>query len=211
MSQRSFQAAMARLVVDAKFRDLVRSQADAALNGDLTPLERKRLTAIAHHRGLDATSMLYKGFRLSKLYATLPLTCALLGDERLGREVRLYWAARVSISFYFFEEAFGFCDHLEKRLRSGLRVAYLEEVLAYERASLELQSPRHNGDTPAPQLIQFQHDPEILLNRLAHGRRPRAVPALNCTLLGQLDEENKVQWNFVKNTPKTRKRRSQTK
>lgn len=211
MSQRSFQAAMARLVVDADFRARVRSKEEAALNGDLTSLERKRLLAIAFDRGLDATCMLYKGFRLSKLYATLPLTCALLGKQRLGREVTLYWAARMSVSLYYFEEAFGFCDHLQARLRSGLRVVYLDEVLAYERACLELQRPRREGDAPAPRFIKFHHDPEILLNRLTHGRRPRGVPALDCTLRGELDEAGKVQWHFVSDEAKLRKRRPQAK
>jgi len=188
---------MARLVVDAKFRDRVRADGEAALEGELTALERKRLKEIASARGLDATSTLYRGFRLNKLYATLPLTCALLGKKRLSREVRLYWAARVSASLYFFEEAFGFCDHLEERLRSGLRVAYLDEVLAYERATLELQRPRNSEDAPAPQIVNFQHDPEILLNRLSRGQKPRAVPALNCTLFGQLDADEKVQWHFL--------------
>jgi hypothetical protein len=197
VSQRCFQTAMARLVVDAKFRERVRACADDALVGELTALERKRLTAIAQTRGLDATSTLYKGFRLSKLYATLPLTCALLGKKRLGREVKLYWAARVSVSLYFFEEAFGFCDHLAERLQSGLRVTYLDEVLAYERATLELQRPRNCEDAPAAQLVNFQHDPEILLNCLTRGQRPRAVPVLNCTLFGELDEDDKVQWHFL--------------
>jgi hypothetical protein len=192
---------MARLVVDADFRARVRSEREATLSGDLTSLERKRLLVIASDRGLDATRMLYKGFRLSKLYATLPLTCALLGKQRLGREVTLYWAARMSVSLYYFEEAFGFCDHLQARLRSGLRIVYLDEVLAYERACLELQRPRRKGDAPAPQFIKFHHDPEILLNRLTHGRRPRAVPALDCTLRGELDEAGKVQWHFMSEPP----------
>jgi hypothetical protein len=211
VSQRVFQATMARLVVDAVFCGRVRSEHELALDGDLTTLERERLVAIASDRGLDATRTLYKGFRLSKLYATLPLTCTLLGDGRLAREIGLYWSACVSVSLYYFEEAFGFCDHLQARLRSGLRVAYLDEVLAYERASLELQRPRRDGDVPAPQLVMFRHDPELLLGRLAAGRRPRAIPQLSCTLLGKLDAENKMLWHFVVNSTKkktTRKRHS---
>jgi hypothetical protein len=212
MSQRVFQATMARLVVDAVFCGRVRAEHELALDGDLTQLERERLVAIAFDRGLDATRTLYKGFRLSKLYATLPMTCTLLGDDRLAREVGLYWSARVSVSLYYFEEAFGFCDHLQARLRSGLRVAYLDEVLAYERACLELQRPRHDGDVPAAQLVMFRHDPELLLSRLAMGRRPRAIPQLSCTLLGELDADNKMQWHFVVNVVKkktpTRKRHS---
>jgi hypothetical protein len=186
---------MARLVVDTKFRDRVRDEGDGALCGELTKLERKRLRLIAATRGLVATSTLHRGFRLSKLYATLPLTCALLGKRRLAREVTSYWEARISASLYFFDEAFGFCDHLQARLRAGWRVAYLDEVLAYERAALELQRPR--TEAHAPQRVRFQHDPEILLNSLARGERPRAVPTLPCTLLGELDADGKVQWHFL--------------
>lgn len=209
MSQRSFQKAMARLVVDSVFRDRVRSNSKAVLNGDLTSLERKRLEAIAADRGLGATRMLYKGFRLSKLYATVPLTCALLGEQRLTREVNLYWAARASLSLYYFEEAFGFCDHLESRLRAGLTVAYLDEVLAYERGCIELQRPRNKGEKkPSAQVINFVHDPQILLSRLTNGRRPRAIPKLECTLSGSLDKQGKVQWHFIEDARKTPKRRA---
>ena len=68
VSQRAFQEVMARLVVDVPFRERVRSNGADVLNGDLTTLERKRLTAISRDRGLDATRTLYKGFRLSKLF-----------------------------------------------------------------------------------------------------------------------------------------------
>lgn len=203
---------MARLVVDTEFRDRVRALGDDALDGDLTTLERRRLKAIASDRGLDATGTLYRGFRLSKLYAMLPRTCALLGKQRLEREVRLYWAARISVSLYFFEEAFGFCDHLQERLHAGLRVTYLEEIMAYERACLELQRPRGNADdAPVPQLVKFQHDPEILLDRLSRGQKPRAVPALDCMLLGELDDNDKVQWHLLEDKAKPRKRRTPAK
>ena len=188
---------MARLVVDAGFREAVRSNGDAALAGELTSLERRRLIAIADDRGLDATRMLYKGFRLSKLYATLPLTCALLGEKRLGREASLYWAARASVSLYYFEEAFGFCDHLRAGMKAGLRIMYLDEVLAYERACLELQRPRSNADSPINYVIEFQHDPEVLLNSLVRGKKPRAVPTLKCKVLGQVTKEGEVQWHFI--------------
>jgi hypothetical protein len=196
---------MARLVVDTKFRDRVRDDVDGELCSELTALERKRLRLIVATRGLVATSTLHRGFRLSKLYAALPLTCALLGKRRLAREVTRYWEARLSVSLYFFDEAFGFCDHLRERLRAGWRVAYLDEVLAYERASLELQRPLQETDAHAPQRVRFRHDPEILLNSLSRGERPRAIPTLNCTLLGELDTDGKVQWHFLADERQRRK------
>lgn len=198
---------MARLVVDSSYQDNVRSNGASALVGDLTVLERKRLAAIAFDRGLGATRMLYKGFRLSKLYATLPLTCALLGKRRLVREVNLFWAARPSISLYYFEEAFGFCDQLKKRLRTGLKVTYLDEVMAYECGCLELRRPRSNNEAPDPQVIEFQHDPDILLNCLVRGKRPRSVPLMKSTLVGDLNDDGEVQWHFITDGVKTRSAR----
>ena len=143
---------------------------------------------------------------MSKLYATLPLTCVLLGEKRLGHEATSYWSTKVSVSLYYFEEAFGFCEHLYDRLRSGLPIKYLDEVLAYERGCLELQQPRSETEAPSRQLIRFRHDPEILLSQLTNGKRPRAVPLLACTLSGSLDDAGNVQWNFVadkRKLPKT--------
>ena len=72
MSQHTFQAMLTRLVIDPDFRDAFRPTTEDA--NDLTALERQRLAAIVSDKGLDATRMLHKSFRLTKLYSALPLT-----------------------------------------------------------------------------------------------------------------------------------------
>jgi hypothetical protein len=192
MSALAFQTALARLIVDPDFRDAVRGQGPGALPGPLTGLEASRLVTIAGDRGLDMNRTLHKGFRLGKLRALLPLTCALLTPARLAREVTAFWQANTPSSFSFLPEALEFCTFLEQRPR---RSAYLAEVLAYERATLELERARV-GAAP-PQSVRFRHDPVRLLGMLAAGRRPWAVPVRPCLLLGSKDGDAPAHWTLV--------------
>ncbi|MGZ5186283.1 MAG: hypothetical protein ACXWCO_14370 [Caldimonas sp.] len=192
MTARTFQAALARLIVEPDFRDAVRAQGRAALPDELTPLEAARLATIAADRGLDMNRTLHKGFRLGKLRALLPLTCALLTPARLAREVARFWQAHPPASFSFLPEALEFCAFLERR---QLRSVYLAEVLAYERATLELERARVGA--PPPQSVRFRHDPVTLLTALAAGRRPRSIRARPCLLLGSKDGEAPAHWTLV--------------
>lgn len=204
MSQRTFQAMLGRMVVDLEFRRCVREQGDAALDADLTPLERERLLAAAADRGMDATRMVHKDFRLSKLYYMLPLTRFLLGSERLSREVSAFWSRNLPVSHYFIQESIDFCEHLQRRLLSGgLRVKYLREIVAYERAELELKLPRPGNDAPPPpQLVHFRYDPTILFTQLTQRRRPRAVPRLDCALRATLNpDDGQIQWQLHEGHP----------
>lgn len=200
MSQRAFQTLAARMVVEPDFQELVRAGGAAALEresgGDLTELELRRLLALAADPGLDATRFVHVDFRLSKLYVSLPLTRFMLGRERMLREAQAFWRSNPPVTHYFIKEAVDFCDHLQARLRArALRAKYLPEVLAYERAELELKRPLPRGQAPRPQLVRFRHDPRALLSALARGRRPRAVPARACTLVATLDAEGNVRWD----------------
>jgi hypothetical protein len=106
---------------------------------------------IAGDRGLDMNRTLHKGFRLGKLRALLPLTCSLLTPARLASEVAAFWQDNPPASFSFLPEALEFCAFLERR---PLRSVYLAEVLAYERATLELERARV-GPAP-PQSVRFR-------------------------------------------------------
>jgi len=193
MSQQVFQKLVARLVVDSEFRDLVRSTGAPAFDGELTDLERKRLLALVDDPGVTITKTLHKGFRLGKILSMLPLTCQILGGKRLGRELRVFWRAYPSRSFYYIDEAVAFCCFLETR-PAAMRVAYLPEIVAYERTRLELQRPRL-GASEAPSLeISFNHDPERLLTTLAKKRRPHRIPARPCTLTGTLESDGSIRW-----------------
>lgn len=196
MTQRAFQAAVARLVVDPAFRDRVRASGTAVLDGDLTTLEQQRVLSIVDEKGLDATRTLHKSFRLTKLYATLPLTRKLLGPDRLAKEVGSFWEANPSDSHYFVDESIAFCDFLKKRLRSGLRIKHLEEIVTYERANLSLRRARADAELPKPETVRFRHDPITLFEQLAKGKHPRAVPERTCTLIGRLDKKGEVHWRL---------------
>jgi hypothetical protein len=197
VTQRAFQATVARLVIDPDFRDQVRVDGPGALDRDLTPLEQERVMSIAGGPGLDFTRTLHKNFRLTKIYTMLPLTRALLGPARLAKEVGAFWKAVPPVSHYFPEEAMAFCDFLHARLRSGLRVTYLREIVAYERANLDLRRPRTHGDAPEPQVVRFAHDPVTLFTRLMRGKAPRAVPARSCRLVGSLGPDGEVRWEIA--------------
>jgi hypothetical protein len=196
VTQTAFQAALARLLVDADFRDEVRERGERALDGDLTELERRRVVAVASDAGLEITRTLHDGWRLSKALLMLPLTCALLGHERLAQELRDFWHTRTPRSLYFREEAIAFCDHLRARARSTLRLVYLEEVVGFERAALELRAP-WAPDPPRQQEVEFSHDPEVLFAELAAGRRPRAIPERHCVLLGRAVEPGTPEWRLA--------------
>jgi hypothetical protein len=207
LSQRAFQTLAARLVVEPDFRERVCSGGAAALEresgGNLTGLELRRLLSVAADPGLDATRFVHVDFRLSKLYVMLPLTRFMLGRERMLREARAFWRSNPPVTHYFIKEAVDFCDHLQERLRTrALRAKYLDEVLAYERAELELKRPHPRGQVPRPQLVPFRHDPHALLSALARGRRPRAVPARACTLAATLDTEGNVRWDVQEDEPR---------
>ena len=197
VSQATFQSALARLVTDLDFRAAVREQGRAALPGGLTAVERERLLAVGVDRGLDATRTVYKGFRLSKLLITLPLTNVLLGPSRMTEEVSAFWAKRPPVSFYYIEESLAFIDHLLERADEGLRVPYLREVASYERASLVLERARLAGERAEEQYVEFRHDPGVLLSCLAEGRRPRKVPANRCVVAGRLSRRGAVRWRIT--------------
>ncbi len=198
MSQRDFQAALADLVTDPNLRRRVRTKGASAFASDLTDLERYRLVAVARDPGLEVTATLIKGFRLGKIISLLPLTRALLGDKRLRRELRLFWAATPPDSFYPVVEVLAFCDHLLERLRSGLQVNYLEDVVAYERAIVELRRARPASSPAMSQVVCFRYDPACLFTCLAAGRRPRRIPQLPCVLVGTVDDTDTIVWTPVR-------------
>jgi hypothetical protein len=196
MTQRAFQAAVARLVVDPAFRDRVRAIGAAALDGELTSIEQQRVMSIVDEKGLDATRTLHKSFRLTKLYSTLPLTRQLLGPNRLAKEIGSFWEATPSDSHYFLDESIAFCDFLRKRLRSGLRIKHLEEIVTYERANLNLRRARIEPEVPKPEIVRFRYDPIILFEQLVKGKHPRAVPERACTMIGRVNQEGEVHWRL---------------
>ena len=197
MSRRAFQSALARLVTDPDYRAEVRARGNGALAGRFSPRERRRLLEAAADRGMDVTRTLHKAFRLGKLLTQLPLTCRLLGTERLAPEVERFWRRRPPLSFYFLEEAVAFCDYLLGRDLSALGVEHLEEVVRYERAAKALKRARAEGRRPEPERVEFACDPAALLSALNRGEVPSGIPALSCTLEARLTEGGEVEWDVA--------------
>lgn len=200
MTQIAFQANVARLVVDPDFRDQVRANGCQSLEGELTSLEQERVMSIVFERGLDATRMLHKSFRLTKLYTMLPLTRRLLGSERLVPLIDSFWQQSPPVSHYFLEESIAFCDFLFDRMRSGLVVEYLEEVVSYERANLVLRHPLPSADKSPTVEIHFRHDPTILLAQLSQGKIPHNVPGRSCVLKGRRERDGGAHWEMSDNS-----------
>ena len=90
------------------------------------------------------------------------------------------WKTHPPASFSFLPEALEFCAFVARR---GARSVYLPEVLACERATLELERARV-GPVPS-QTVRFLHDPAELLGTSAAGRRPCCIALRPCTLPGE--------------------------
>jgi hypothetical protein len=193
VSLADFQACVARLVTEADLGARVAAEGAWAFGARcLTDREQRRLTAIAASRGLVITRKLHRGFRLGKLLAMLPLSCARLGDELLGLETSAFWRERASRSFYFWEEAIAFCDFLAARDRS---LAFLPEVVNYERASLLLQCAPERLPESGVALL-WPADPRPVLQALAANQAVPDVPAAPHLMVGERAADGQVIWSL---------------
>jgi hypothetical protein len=193
VSLADFQACLARLVTEADLCGRVAADGAWAFGArSLTDREQRRLTAIAGSRGMIITRKLHRGFRLGKLLSMLPLSCARLGEELLGQETSAFWRQRPSRSFYFWEEAIAFCDFLAEADRS---LAFLPEVVGYERASLLLQcAPERLPESGAALL--WPADPRPVLQALAANQAVPALPATPHLMLGERSADGQVIWSL---------------
>ncbi len=186
MSLARFQSLLAELVIDDELRARVQRRGEDALaDEDLSARERRRLAAAARDPGIDVTVMMYEGFRFGRVIHAVPLLRALLGEARLGAEIRRFWKSHPPVSVYYLGEALAFCEYLRGRLGArGLRSTYLPEVLEYQRATLLLQHRDPSGRERSPLRVRFRHDPFRLIPALRRGERPRGVPIRPITLRG---------------------------
>ena len=184
MSLKGFQRALADLVATPELCRIARSDPAAAFGGyELTPLEERRLAAVAAQRGMATSCALYRANRLAPLYTFLPHTCLLLG-ARLRAELETFWEARTRPADIAEQELRGFTEMLRRRLASGeLEDPLLGEVLEYELAGflLGLLPPPGADPTPAGgparlhprvRVVPFRHDPAALLRLLAARQPP---------------------------------------
>ncbi len=193
MSLQAFQSILFRLIAEPEFRDGIRAQKPFPPRVELTAREGLRLRRIADDPGLDINRTLHKGFRLGKLRALLPMTCQLLGSRRLARELSVFWLERPPSSFSFLPEALDFCDFLRRR---RLRMRYLHDVLAFERAVLRLEAADTGIEqaSPVSEEVSFEHDPAPVLAALAAGGRPRHVPRQQVEAVATRRRDGRIHW-----------------
>jgi hypothetical protein len=193
VSLAAFQSQLARLVLDERWREEVRTAGPGTLTGDLTARERHRLFKASADPGLAVTAKLVRSFRLSKILTLFPLTRALVGDPVLGREVRRFWSENPPRTFYVLEEALAFAACLlDRRLYNP----FFDEVVGFERALLELRRPRSEGEPPPTQTVHFRHDPRVVLGALAGGEYPpRRTRPKPCTVHVALRPDGTLEWS----------------
>jgi hypothetical protein len=127
-----------RLVVDTSFRERAAGDPVTTFDDpDLTPIERRRLAAVAKSEGLPITVMLHRGWRLGKLLTLLPGTCRLLGPDRLAQQLSDFWRGRLPDSLYFHDEALAFASHVADRDELLEEVPGLRDMLDRDRRRLE--------------------------------------------------------------------------
>jgi len=183
VSLRAYQAGLARLVAEPGFPSRLRDRGSAALPRGLEPRERERLLRLASEPGVALTATLVASFRLGKVLKALPLTCTLIGKDRLRLELRAFWRRHPPTSFFTFDEAADFAGHLARRARA---VPGLLDVLTLERALLELRRPGAGGRPAEARSIRLRHDPRSLLPSLVAGRRPRRLRRRTCRVTVRL-------------------------
>lgn len=179
MSLLSFQRCVARLATDADFQRAVRRHGGAALGPGLEAGERARLVALAYDPGTRLTRTMYRGFRLSKLHATVPLLCRVLG-RRLTTCVLRYFAECRPFTFYFADEGVAFCDFIIASPPSRPCPRLLQDVARYERAGLLLTMGAADGRSERI-AVPFAHDPgAVLAWACGRQRAPRPAPTPMC-------------------------------
>lgn len=148
MSLKSFQIALAELIMSPALRRRAQEDPEGALAGfDLTARERRRLLAVAADARTRAGTRIHRAFRLSMLARTLPKTCVVLGPERLRDVVHAFWRRHLPESLYYSREAARFGEELRRRLASGELDddPLLADVLEVELAILSLADEGRRG------------------------------------------------------------------
>ena len=165
------------------FRERIVQQPDEALNGlELTARERQRLLAIAAQPGMRVNTAIHRANRLAPLDQTVPLTCFLLGD-RLPEVLERYWFENPTENLQLPAECERFAAFLKKEIRANrVADAYVEEVLAFEQACIQLRFlTRHELEAVNPlaeglpdqiRIVEFRHDPVRLLEALTNLQSP---------------------------------------
>ena len=139
MSLRDFQRALTAMTLDAALANAVHATGAAALADYLlTPRESRRLAAVVRQPGMALNCTLARANRFGAIHNAFAMTCVLLGRE-LREVLDALWSGRPPANYQLSGEEAPFAEAVEARIAAGLAGnEYLGEVLAYERACLEL-------------------------------------------------------------------------
>ncbi len=172
MALHDFQRALTAMTLDPVLANAVHAQgADALLAFRLTPREARRLTAVARQPGMALNCTLARANRFGPIHAAFPMSCRLLGRE-LRTVLDALWSGRDPANYQLSGEEIPFADLVEARVADRLSGSdYLGEVLAYERACLELALPLRMAADPlsieqTSRWVDFRHDPRLLFDAL---------------------------------------------
>ena len=183
MALDAYQDIFCRMIASVDYRaSLIADPDHIFASYELTPLEQRRLLAMAVHPGMRVNTAIHRANRLAPLDQTLPFTCFLLG-ARLGPLVDRYWIEHPTENLQLPAECARFADFLEQEIEMGRLVdSYIEEVLAFERVCTELRffteeelRIKMQLDERAPvqvRILRFNHDPEVLLESLSRLEMP---------------------------------------
>jgi hypothetical protein len=161
---------------------------------ELTDVERCKLGEIALSPGLATVQMLYQSWRLAKVLTLLPMTIEALGDESTEL-LADFWRHRRARGPYFLEECGAFLDFVEHRKPAVDRPA-LTDVMAFERARLEMRKALGQGQPPVVASVSFEHDPAAVF-RSVRGDGTATLEFSPTKLRGDLWEDGTEQWTIV--------------
>ena len=178
MSLHDFQRALTAMTLDARLANEVHARGAKALSDyRLTPREERRLLAVVRQPGMALNCTLARANRFGAIHDAFPMTCRLLGPDLRG-VLDALWSGRSPDNYQLSGEELPFVQAVEARLAAGACTSpYVAEVLAYERACLELALlARHAASPmaqpPASRWVDFSHDPRELLGALGQSTLP---------------------------------------
>ncbi len=185
MSLLGFQRALADLAASPGFCTKTIQSPEATLHPyELTDQERARLAAMVRDPLMATNCALYRANRMTPIFMFFPMTCRLLG-QTLRLELDAFWSAQRAVDLQYLQETDRFARFVRERTRLGLlNNHYLEEIVDYETAAMELRFANRAVE-PLMRFVHFSHDPSRLLGLLEEsGPIPEDLPQGDyCVLL----------------------------
>ena len=171
MSMQAFQRLLVEITLSPRKARALRAGETWVTEGlDLTDRERARLSNIVRQPGISVNCSLSRGNRFEMVAGRFPMSCVLL-QPVLKRLLDEHWEASLPSNYQLLGIDSAFAEFIDFKIRSGeLDIEYLPEILAYERACLELASLSDSEDPSA--IVEFAHSPDDLLPPLSRLEAP---------------------------------------